>query len=105
DRNAGRHVGNHNRAASVSRVERAPARIDPERHLGGKHGAAGRFVGRSAANRERLHHGAGTAGAWAAVQGGGSEGVCGEVSRLPPGRASYDPSFATVRSSSAPPKY
>ena len=30
-------------------------------------------------DRGRLHHGAGAAGAWAAVQGGGAAGVCGEI--------------------------
>ena len=49
DRDARRHLGHHHRAASVPRAERAPARLDPERHLGREHGAARRSLGRSAA--------------------------------------------------------
>ncbi len=51
DRGARRHLGHHHCAASVSRTERAPAGLDPERHLVREHGADRRSLGRSARDR------------------------------------------------------
>ena len=73
DLRAGRHLGRHHRAASVSRIERASAGLDPERHLVREHGPDRRPLGRSARNQERHDHRAGTARTWAEVQGRGDE--------------------------------
>jgi L-alanine-DL-glutamate epimerase-like enolase superfamily enzyme len=40
DRDAGRYVGRADRAAPLPRTQRAPARLDPERHLGRADGSA-----------------------------------------------------------------
>ena len=47
DRDRRRHLGHDDRAASVSRTERAAARLDPERDLDRGHGARRRSLGRS----------------------------------------------------------
>jgi hypothetical protein len=79
DRDARRHVGHHHRAASLPGAQRAPARLDPERHLVREHGPARRPLGRSAGDRQRLHHRAGAAGTRVAVQGRGAEGFSGHT--------------------------
>nr|WP_245313013.1 mandelate racemase/muconate lactonizing enzyme family protein [Bradyrhizobium macuxiense] len=69
DRSACGHFRRHHRAASVSRTQCAPARLDSQRDLVREHGADRRPLGRSAADCQWHDHGAGAARTRAQIQG------------------------------------